>query len=355
MFKLTRQETGPVLRPDSNLPWEKEGVFNPGVTKFNDDIYLLYRAVGERESYISRFGLAKSHDGINFERLSREPVFGPREIFDHWATEDPRITKINNDFYVTYVAVAKRIMKDGSSVKRFLPLETSTALLKTKDFLSYENLGIISPPNSDNKDITLFSRQINGRYYMLHRPNHWSKEWFSGPYEKYLNEGLPCDVKDLPKVPGIWIASSVDLKNWTDHHLLISPSHLSDAKIGPGVPPIETKAGWLVIYHHVKKDELTSRPTYSMRAALLALDDPTHLIAKLHYDILSPEMPYETEKETHIVFPTGGFVTDDILSVYYGSSDRYVCLAKGSLSELLAELKKAPSEEPGQKTYETAL
>ncbi|PIZ99304.1 MAG: hypothetical protein COX77_01880, partial [Candidatus Komeilibacteria bacterium CG_4_10_14_0_2_um_filter_37_10] len=249
MFKLTRNVSNPILSPDNNLLWEREGVFNPGVTKFGKEIYLLYRAVGEQESYISHFGLAKSSDGIHFQRVSSEPVFGPKEIFDQWATEDPRVTKIGDDYYVTYVAVAKRIMKDGQSIERFLPLETTTALLKTVDFLSYENLGIISPPNSDNKDIVLFPRQINGRYYILHRPNYWSQEWFAGPYEKYINEGLPCDVKNLPEIPGIWIASSLNLKNWTDHRLLMSPSHRSIAKIGPGVPPIETSDGWLVIYH----------------------------------------------------------------------------------------------------------
>jgi len=340
MFKLIRQGSGPILTPDSDLPWEKEGVFNPGVVKVGTEVYMLYRAVGERESYVSRLGLAKSHDGLNFERVARDPIFEPREIFDQWATEDPRITKIGDDFYVTYVAVAKRIMRDGSFVKRFLPLETSTALLKTKDFLSYENLGIISSPNSDNKDIVLFPRRINGRYYMLHRPNHWSREWFKGPYEKYVNEGLPCDVQDLPEIPGIWVASSVDLRNWTDHHLLISSSHSSDAKIGPGVPPIETEAGWLIIYHHVKKEEGTDRLIYSVRAALLDLADPTRFLARLPDDILAAEMPYETENKTRIVFPTGGFVTGDTLSVYYGASDRYVCLATGSLSALLAELKQ---------------
>ena len=51
-------------------------------------------------------------------------------------------------------------------------------------------------------------------------------------------------------------------------------------------------------------------------------------------------MSYETEQKTGIVFPTGGFVKDDTLYVYYVASDRYVCLATCSLSELLAELKK---------------
>jgi len=340
MFTLTRQGSGPILKPDSNIPWESEGVFNPGIVKYGNEIYMLYRAVGEREAYVSHFGLAKSSDGINFERVSRDPVFGPREVFDQWATEDPHITKIGEDYYVTYVAVSKRILEDGLPVKHFLPLETSTALLKTKDFLSYENLGVISPPNSDNKDAILFPRQIDGRYYLLHRPNRWSKEWFGGPYEKYVNEGLPCDVKDLPDIPGIWIASSTDLKNWTNHRPLILPSHTSDAKIGPGIPPIETSAGWLIIYHHVEKESGTEKLIYSARVALLDLKDPTRLITKLHYDILSPETSYETENNTRIVFPTGGFVSDDTLYVYYGSSDRYVCLATGSLRALLTALKK---------------
>lgn len=126
----------------------------------------------------------------------------------------------------------------------------------------------------------------------------------------------------------------------------MAPSHASDAKIGPGMPPIETEAGWLIIYHHVGKEEATGRLTYSVRAAILDLEDPTHFIAKLPYDILAPEMPYETENDTKIVFPTGGFVTGDTLHVYYGSADRYVCLATGSLSALLTELKKMLGTEP---------
>src|SRR5680860_33286 len=286
MFKLTRQGSGPVLSPDSNIPWEHEGVFNPGVTKVGEEVYMLYRAVGEKEAYVSRLGLAKSSDGIKFERVSPDPIFGPREIFDQWATEDPRITKIGDDYYVTYVAVSERIMNDKDLITRFLPLETSTALLKTKDFISYENLGIISSPNSDNKDIVLFPRQISGRYYLLHRPNRWSKEWFNGPYEKYVNEGLPCDVKDLPEIPGIWVASSVDLKNWNEHQLLMAPARGSIAKIGPGLPPIETKDGWLVIYHHVERKEETEKLTYSMRVALLELENPANLIAKLPLSLI---------------------------------------------------------------------
>lgn len=340
MFKLTRLETGPILRPDKEYPWECEGVFNPGITKIGKEVVMLYRAVGEKESYISRLGLAKSLDGINFKRTSRQPVFEPKEIFDQWSTEDPRITKIGDDFFITYVAVNQRIMNNGKSIDRPLPLETAGALIKTKDFILYENLGIVSPAGSDNKDIVLFPKKIKGRYMMLHRPNRWSQEWFKGPFEKFVDEGLPCSIEQLPDEPSIWLSWSDNLKNWTDHQLLLWPDHHLDEKVGPGLPPIETEDGWLIIYHHVARHQQTGAFTYSARVALLDLEDPSRFIAKIPYDILLPEMPYEKELETNIVFPTGGFVDGDKLFVYYGASDHYVCLATGSIKEILIELKK---------------
>ncbi|MFZ2310893.1 MAG: hypothetical protein WAW11_05110 [Patescibacteria group bacterium] len=233
MFKLIRQGFGPILKPHISFPWEKDGVFNPGITKIGDDIYLLYRTANEKEVNISRFGLAKSQDGLNFERLSKEPIFESKENFDKWENEDSRITKIGEDFYITH-----------------------------------------------------------------------------------------------------------DLENGAKHPLLIHSSQLNDVKIGPGLSPIKTSDGWLLIYQHTRREELTNRLIYSIRAALLDLNDPTKLISKLDYDILIPERPYETEKEIGIIFPTGGFVHDDTLYVYYSASDRYVCLATGSLSDLLSELKQ---------------
>src|SRR5579864_220027 len=156
MFQLKRFDGNPVLKPDPLRSWEREGVFNPGVVLWNDEIIMLYRAVGERDDYMSHLGLATSRDGFTFERVGNEPVFGPKESFDMWATEDPRITPIDGFFYVTYVAVPERIMDHGKSIERKIPLETSTALLKTNDFKNFENLGVISPLGSDNKDIVLF-------------------------------------------------------------------------------------------------------------------------------------------------------------------------------------------------------
>jgi len=334
MFKLTRHPDNPILSPSPDYPFEKEGVLNPGVVLTPDGVVMLYRAVGERINYISHIGLATSKDGAHFERASLSPIFGPKEVFDKWGAEDPRITKIGDDYYVAYVCVPDPVLIDGHGVERKKPLETSVALLKTRDFKNFENLGVITPPSSDNKDVVLFPRKINGRYAMLHRPNHWHKGWCKTPFEKTAEDNLLCAMSNLPEEPGIWIAWSDDLIHWDDHKLIMSTFRSFDAKIGAGLPPIETADGWLLIYHHVEKAG-QGKLIYSTRAALLHPKDPRRLLSDLPYSILPPE----TEYEKNIVFPSGGFVTDDTLYVYYGASDFTIGLATGSVSELLAELR----------------
>ncbi len=340
----------PIFRPDPNIFWEHEGVFNAGITEFENKIYMLYRAIGEKEAYISHLGLATSSDGIAFERVSDKPVFGPSKKYDMWGTEDPRITKIDDDYYVTYVAIPERIMDHGQGMKRDFPLTTSTALLKTKDFLTFEPLGIITPFGSDNKDVVLFPKKIphisehgevKFRYGMLHRPNRWSRDWLSGPYACQKPVELPFDAEDMPQKPSVWIAWSDDLVIWDSHKPLMIPSRAHSAKNGPGLPPIETEDGWLVVYHHVNENQQTKKLTYTARVALFDLQDPTKYVGKLTTDILVPEADFEIEHGSGIVFPTGGYVRNDILHIYYGCSDFYIGLATCSLSELIAELKKA--------------
>ena len=176
---------------------------------------------------------------------------------------------------------------------------------------------------------------------MLHRPNHWHKTWCDHLRANNLPLTWPCGEPAEILNPGIWIAYSDDLKNWTDHKVFLQSSHPEDSKIGPGLPPIETTEGWLVIYHHTIKTDKKDAFSYSIRAALFDLNDPTKMIAKLPHHILEPEMPYEMEKISSIVFPTGGFVKDDTLYIYYGASDRYIGLATGSLSELLSALRES--------------
>ncbi|HEC30638.1 MAG TPA: glycosidase [Candidatus Yonathbacteria bacterium] len=340
-MELKRAKENPIFSPNKDVGWESEAVFNPGAILDDGKIYMLYRAIGEYDTYVSRIGLATSTDGINFERQSEVPIIEPAEDYDKWACEDPRITKVDDIFYITYVALSVRIREGGKPTYDIIHnLNSQTALVTTKDFVNFERHGIITPENSDNRDVVIFPEKINGKFVILHRPHRWCKDWFDNPKSKEIDVNIPIPFEELPQRPATWISYSSDLKNWSDCKLLIRSSHENDEKTGPGAPPIKTDEGWLLIYHHVEKDE-EGKIIYTAKAALLDLEDPYKIIAKIPYPILKPEADYEVNGDVNnVVFPTGVFVKDGILSVYYGTADKYCGLATIELSEIIDELLK---------------
>jgi len=339
MIELKRAEENPVLLPNKDREWESEAVFNPGAVLKDNKIYLLYRAIGEYDTYISRIGLATSSDGVNFERKNKNPVIEPQNSYDRWACEDPRITQVGNTFYITYVALSQRIREGGKPTYEIMhTLNSQTALVTTRDFVKFQRHGIITPQNSDNRDAVIFPEKTDGKFVMLHRPHRWCKNWFTNPQSEKVKVDIPVPYKDLPQRPATWISYSLDFKKWFDHKLLIRSTHKADEKTGAGAPPIKTKKGWILIYHHVKKDE-KDRIIYTAKAALLDLEDPSKIIAKIPYPILEPKEKYEVNGDVeNVVFPTGVLVKDGKLFVYYGAADKNCGLATINLNEIIDEL-----------------
>lgn len=341
MIKLTRFKNNPILSPNPKNKWESKAVFNPGAIYHEGKIYLLYRAIGEYESYISRFGLAVSDDGFKFKRINKEPTFGPGRKYDRWACEDPRITKVGDTMYITYVAIFQRLKKGGKPTYEAIHSQNSqTALLTTKDFKQFKRHGIITPPDSNNRDVVIFPEKINGKFVIIHRPHRWCKNWFKKPLSKKIKVKMPVAYKDLPQRPATWIATSHDLKNWTNHKILIRSSHEEDEKTGAGPPPIKTKDGWLFIYHHVEKDN-KNKNLYTAKVALLSLKNPSKIIAKIPYPILKPEKIYEKKGYVNnVVFPSGALIKNDTLFVYYGGADLNCSVATCKVDKLIDELMK---------------
>jgi len=133
---------------------------------------------------------------------------------------------------------------------------------------------------------------------------------------------------------------------WLHHMFHLSENVLMESEqgfearhIGGGAPPIRTDAGWLVIYHAAQ--EFNEKRIYSAGAALLALDDPRKVIARLPYPLFQPEADYELEGTVNnVVFPTGTAIFDDLLYIYYGAADQYIAAASIKLTDLLEELGK---------------
>lgn len=218
--------------------------------------------------------------------------FVPERDYELYGVEDPRITKLDGWYYITYVAVSMH--------------GACTALARTRDFRSIERLGIIFPP--ENKDVVLFPEKINGRYAALHRPNprmHFTR-------------------------PEVWVAFSDNLREWGDHAPLAVPNTEAwqSGRIGGGCPPVRTGRGWLVVYHG--SERVTGLPTqaigsYYGAAMLLDLHDPSKVIAAAESPILLPEQPYETQGFVpRVVFPTAILDRGDRWLIIYGAADENI-------------------------------
>jgi len=152
-------------------------------------------------------------------------------------------------------------------------------------------------------------------------------------------------------LPGIQVIYFDDFKDLTDDYwreylrdlgsyiLFESKYRFESRNIGGGCPPIETKEGWLLIYHGVE-DSRQGR-IYHAAAALLDLEDPTKVIGRLKRPLFSPTEKWEKLGDVNnVVFPTGTVLKDSRLYIYYGAADKCIAAKSVDINELLAELKK---------------
>ena len=253
---------------------------------------------------ISHLRLARSRDGIRFE-IERLPALSPSNLYETFGCEDPRITLVDDTYWINYTAVSEHGI--------------STALASTRDFRTFERRGIMFPPQ--NRDVTIFPEKIGGRYVTLHRP-----------------------MAQHPGESAIWIADSPDLIAWGNHALVATarPGRWDDSKIGGGAVPFRVKwknrDAWLEVYHGVTE----SPPTYSLGALLLDYTNPGKVLARSRDPILKPEAQYEREGfYGNVVFTCGLVAEGDLVRIYYGAADEAMAAADLSLANILAGLEEA--------------
>jgi beta-1,2-mannobiose phosphorylase / 1,2-beta-oligomannan phosphorylase len=332
-MKLKKYINNPILKPEPKNAWENLVVLNPAVI-YDDlkaEFVMLYRAAGDTDQHYIYLGLATSKDGFNFERKLSKPVLEPDyNGADGGCIEDPRLVKMGDWYYLTYASRPYAPGRYWTNEDRpwfnppldgpkFLTSNLSlTHLAITKDFINYKKLGRITDSRVDDRDVIIFPERINGQFVRLSRPMTW------------FGKGFPN------KNPGTWIAFSDDLMEWSNPKLLMEGIEAWESKkIGGSCPPLKTEHGWLHLYHGVSKTD----EAYRVGAVLLDLNDPTKIIARTKDFILEPEFEYETQGFYNgCVFPTGNVVKDDVLYVYYGAADKFVCVATINYTEFLNHL-----------------
>ncbi len=297
-MEIVKYSKNPILTKES-VPFKVNSIFNPGAIKYKDEYILLCRV--EMPIGRSSFALATSKDGYEF-KVSKKPVLSPEDHkncyeYVNWGIEDPRITQIDNRYYITYTGYSK-----------YMPL---VILAETKDFKNFKIHGPISEPS--NKDCSLFPEKINGYYWKIDRPSAENK-------------------KD------IWISKSPDLIHWGGYRALMEPEPgtWEGNKIGGSTPPIKTKDGWLMLYHGVRGFEISS--IYKLGVVLLDLKKPWIVKGKSKEPILAPSENYERIGDVgNVVFSNGWIIEENgDIKIYYSGADTNICLAETSIDYLLS-------------------
>jgi predicted GH43/DUF377 family glycosyl hydrolase len=249
---------------------------------------------------LSHLRIARSTDGRNFT-FDPEPAIFPSTPFEAYGCEDPRITLIDDTYWITYTAVSDRGVAVG--------------MASTKDFRSFEKHGVIFPPYQ--KDVAIFPEKVRGMYVCRHRP-----------YKSEFNDAC------------IWTAYSPDLYCWGRHEITLQPTPgtWESERVGCGAPPIKTPDGWLEIYH---ASDSTGR--YHLGAMLSDLEHPERIVTRGKSPVLEPEADYEmTGVYGNCVFSNGLVVDDDgTMTVYYGAADKICAAAVTTVEDMVAAAKNA--------------
>jgi predicted GH43/DUF377 family glycosyl hydrolase len=306
-----------VLAANMQESWEAAAVFNGCPVKKGKHTFLIYRAlsiphfhsVANISMMVSDIGIAQSTDGVHFSNRKRFIV--SKEPWERFGCEDPRVTLLNGTYYIFYTAL---------STYPFSPEGIKVGVAMSRDLKKIDERHPVTPFNA--KAMTLFPERIGGKMWALLTVNP------DRPPSRIC-------LASFDRPEDIWSESRWNTwyADFEKHALPLLRS--GDDQVEVGAPPLKTKDGWLVLYSYIRNYH-SPQPLFSIEAVLLDLEDPTKVISRTNWPILTPEEYYEKHGlAPNIVFPSGAILDGDTIHLYYGAADTTVCLVDIKLSSLL--------------------
>ncbi len=321
MFTIKRSRHNPVLIPNREHYWESFATFNPSPAKRGRTSCVLYRAISAPDilahpSQRSIIGLAKSGDGKHYSE--HMPYIVPKEDWEKFGCEDPRVTHFEGKYYTFYTALSKYPF-EAEGIK--------VAVAVSPDLKKVTERHLVTPFNA--KAMALFPERVNGKVMAI----------FSAHTDKPPAKMV---IVQTDKVQDLWAKKTWEgFEDRLDTYA-IDPRRTEYDHVEVGAPPIKTKYGWLFIYSHIQNyfPSPNGAPrVFGIEALLLDLADPRKIIGRTKGPIISPEEPYELVGYVpDVVFPSGASLEGDVLTIFYGAADTTGCRAKISLTDLISTL-----------------
>lgn len=348
MFVTRRLEENPILHPDKNKYWEGFATFNMCPIKKGEDTIGVYRALSVEDKIknprqVSTVGIARSKDGIHFE--DRKQLIKPKEEWEKYGCEDPRITYFEGKYYIFYTALSEY---------PFAPEGIKVAVAVSENLETVNERHLVTPFNS--KAMALFPERVNGKVTVV-----FSSDTDTPPAK--MNIVFCNDVSDL------WSSEFWEKWQLENKEDSIDPRRTEHDHIEVGAPPVKTDKGWLLVYSHIQnyfnKPE-NSKIVFGVEAVMLDLEDPRKIIGRTKGPIIAPSEPYELSGYIKdVIFPSGAMIEKEDLEIYYGAADTTVCVANVNLNDLVFTMmpetqqdysfkrfKGNPIIEPGKNSWE---
>lgn len=336
MVKVTSK--GTVLSP-TDYSWENRAVLNPGIVQTSEGTVMLYRGVGMDK--VSSIGKCIVNMDLVIQR-DANPAMYPEFEYESSGLEDPRIVEFEGKYYVFYTVYdgnnAQFAFASTNNLQHFEKKGVISSGIKYIDFVD-----IVKVRNLDPEYIFWcdYTTKYRGRDVLL-----WQKDACIFP--KRIGGKIALLHRILPSIQIVYVDDWKDFSTeaWREHlnnldkfELLKPKFWWEDRCIGAGSPPLETEHGWLLIYHGVQGRG--EKFVYRAGAALLDLENPQKVIARLEQPLFEPSDDWEKQGEVNnVVFPTGTVLHDDDLWIYYGGADSVIGAKTVSLKGLLSELEK---------------
>jgi predicted GH43/DUF377 family glycosyl hydrolase len=327
MLSLTRSPNNPFLTPSRINAFEAMGAFNPSVVKEDNTLHVFYRAMAEPDELrtpgrgFSTIGYMSSQGDESFN--GRTQIISAIEPWESYGCEDPRATFFEGKWYVFYTALGG-FPFSADNIKVAVAIGNSPTTLTEKH--------LVTPFNA--KAATLFPERVNGQVILLLTAHTDRTDEYPSPI---------IGIARAENIEDFWTQ-----EYWDEWHADIHAHAFPDVRRSDtehmeiGAAPILTKDGWLLIYSHIQNYYDEHNRIFGVEALLLDVNDPHILHSKTEFPILVPEESYERYGiVSNIVFPTGAYVEDDTLHIFYGAADTVGAEAALNLPDLLYAMNHA--------------